>query len=292
MTRCVDNFDPQDTPQVIGILCLKKAKTISVKLLKMRFSFKKEGEYQCEITALIFDVASPAEVVYRNEQWEKCPVDQSSLLPAGPLYDINCPSAALEHLSFPHSECSSEDRNHLMVAHYKNGNVEMIKPREVTETHIKIKVAEMSLFGLVRRLLHYKSKSKAQVLLFLRQLSERKKLNVFLLSSNVALDEVQEKQKDSIFIETSSHCVVSEEEKYSVSCDLENAHTYDFIRHYGPNFHPTFEIFLDSDVKVLTLKVFNSTRRDASVWSRRVWLDAQVPGFPARAIACGMQGIA
>ncbi|MGH0128328.1 UNVERIFIED_CONTAM: hypothetical protein FKN15_038223 [Acipenser sinensis] len=71
-----------------------------------RFSFEKEGKYQCEITALIFDVASPAEVVYGTEQWEKCPLDQNSLLPAGPLYDINSPSGALEHLSFPHSECS------------------------------------------------------------------------------------------------------------------------------------------------------------------------------------------
>ncbi|XP_058871454.1 uncharacterized protein LOC117967637 isoform X1 [Acipenser ruthenus] len=240
-----------------------------------RFSFKKEGEYQCEITALIFDMVSPAEVVYGTEQWEKCPLDQSSLLPAGPLYDINSPSGALKQLSFPHSECSPEVQNHLMVAHYKNDNVEMIKPSEVTETHIKIKVTEMSLFGLVRRWLKYKS--KAQVLLFLRQLTERKKLNVFLLSSNIVLDDVQEKQKDSIFIETSSRCVVLEEEKYSVSCDQENAHvqpdTYDFVRDYGPNFHPTFEIFLNNDVKGLTLEVFKSTKRDASVWSRRVWLD-------------------
>ncbi|XP_058870671.1 caspase recruitment domain-containing protein 8-like [Acipenser ruthenus] len=240
-----------------------------------RFSFEKEGEYQCEITALIFDVASPAEVVYGTEQWEKCPLDQSSLLPAGPLYDINSPSGALKHLSFPHSECSPEVQNHLMVAHYKNDNAEMIKPSEVTETHIKIKVTEMSLFGLVRRWLKYKS--KAQVLLFLRQLTKIKKLNVFLLSSNVVLDEVQEKQKDSIFIETSSHCVVLEEEKYSVSCDQENAHvqpdTYDFVRDYGPNFPPTFEIFLNNDVEELTVKVFKSTRRDASVWSRRVLLD-------------------
>ncbi|MGH0140574.1 UNVERIFIED_CONTAM: hypothetical protein FKN15_030501, partial [Acipenser sinensis] len=214
------------------------------------FSFKKEGEYQCEITALIFDVASPAEVVYGTEQWEKCPLDQSSLLPAGPLYDINSPSGALKQLSFPHSECSPEDQNHLMVAHYKNENVEMIKPSEVTETHIKIKVTEMSLFGLVRRLLNYKTQSKAQV---------------------------QEKQKGSIFIETSSRCVVLEEKKYSVSCDQENANvqpdTYDFVRDYGPNFPPTFEIFLNNDVKGLTLEVFKSTRRDASVWSRRVWLD-------------------
>lgn len=75
-----------------------------------------------------------------------------------------------------------------MVAHYKNDNVEMIKPSEVTETHIKIKVTEMSLFGLVRRWMKYKS--KAQVLLFLRQLTKIKKLNVFLLSSNVVLEEV------------------------------------------------------------------------------------------------------
>ncbi|MGH0140573.1 UNVERIFIED_CONTAM: hypothetical protein FKN15_030500 [Acipenser sinensis] len=290
------------------------------------FSFKKEGEYQCEITALIFDVASPAEVVYGTEQWEKCPLDQSSLLSAGPLYDINSPSGALKQLSFPHSECSPEVQNHLMVAHYKNDNVEMIKPSEVTETHIKIKVTEMSLFGLVRRWMKYKKvqnplmvahykndnvemikpsevtethikikvtemslfglvrrwmkyKSKAQVLLFLRQLTEIKKLNVFLLSSNVVLDDVQEKQKGSIFIETSSRCVVLEEKKYSVSCDQENANvqpdTYDFVRDYGPNFHPTFEIFLNNDVKSLTLEVFKSTKRDALVWSRKVWLDGK-----------------
>ncbi|XP_058875275.1 uncharacterized protein LOC117969753 isoform X3 [Acipenser ruthenus] len=254
-----------------------------------RFSFEKGGEYQCEITALIFDMAAPAEVVYGTEQWEKCPLDQSSLLPAGPLYDINSPSGALEHLSFPHSECSPEVQNHLMVAHYKNGNVELIKPTEVTETHVKIKVNETSPFGLVRRLLKnwLDYKSKAQVLLFLRQLSEKKKLNIFLLSSNVVLDEVQEKQKGCTFIETSSHCDLWENEPYSVSCDLENAHvqpdTYDFVRDYGPNFPPTFEIFLNNDVKELTVKVINSTRRDALVWSRRVLLDgAHSPVGPPR----------
>ncbi|MGH0180286.1 UNVERIFIED_CONTAM: hypothetical protein FKN15_003396 [Acipenser sinensis] len=254
-----------------------------------RFSFEKEGAYQCEITALIFDMASPAEVVYGTEQWEKCPLDQSSLLPAGPLYDINSPSGALEHLSFPHSECSPEVQNHLMVAHHKNGNVELIKPTEVTETHVKIKVNETSLFGLVRRVLKnwLDYKSKAQVLLFLRQLAKKKKLNVFLLSSNVVLDDVQEKQKHSIFIETSSHCVVLEEEKYSVSCDQENAivqpATYGFVRDYGPNFPPTFEIVLNSDVEELSLEVFESTRRDASVWTRRVWLDgAHSPVGPPR----------
>ncbi|KAK6466459.1 caspase recruitment domain-containing protein 8-like [Huso huso] len=226
-------------------------------------------------------MAAPAEVVYGTEQWEKCPLAPSSLLPAGPLYDINSPSGALEHLSFPHSECSPEVQNHLMVAHYKNGNVELIKPTEVTESHVKIKVNETSPFGLVRRLLKnwLDYKSKAQVLLFLRQLSEKKKLNIFLLSSNVVLHEVQEKQKSCTFIETSSHCDLWENEPYSVSCDLENAHvqpdTYDFVRDYGPNFPPTFEIFLNNDVKELTVKVINSTRR-VRVWSRRDILSAGV----------------
>ncbi|KAK6478100.1 caspase recruitment domain-containing protein 8-like [Huso huso] len=222
-------------------------------------------------------MAAPAEVVYGTEQWEKCPLVPSSLLPAGPLYDINSPSGALEHLSFPHSECSPV-QNHLMVAHYKNGNVELIKPTEVTESHVKIKVNETSPFGLVRRLLKnwLDYKSKAQVLLFLRQLSEKKKLNIFLLSSNVVLHEVQEKQKSCTFIETSSHCDLWENEPYSVSCDLENAHvqpdTYDFVRDYGPNFPPTFEIFLNNDVKELTVKVINSTRRGKRIYINRTFI--------------------
>ncbi|MGH0178555.1 UNVERIFIED_CONTAM: hypothetical protein FKN15_077573 [Acipenser sinensis] len=168
-----------------GGVCSKEPRLHSVWI--RRFSFEKEGRHQCEITNLIFNVAlAPAEVEYHTEQWEKCPLDSSSLLPAGPLFDIKCLNGALDHLSFPHSEYSPELE--LVVAHKKNDNIEVIKPIKVTKTHIKIKVKEMSLFGLLRR--KKKSKIRALVLLFLSKLVTRKALDVHLLPSNVVLDEV------------------------------------------------------------------------------------------------------
>ncbi|MGH0167354.1 UNVERIFIED_CONTAM: hypothetical protein FKN15_052394 [Acipenser sinensis] len=49
---------------------------------------------------------------------------------------------------------------------------------------------------------------------------------------------------------------------------------FPFFRDYGPNFPPTFEIFLNNDTEVLTVEVFKTKRRNSLAWLRRV----QLPG--------------
>ncbi|KAK6471026.1 hypothetical protein HHUSO_G29937 [Huso huso] len=265
-----------------------------------RFSFEKEGRHQCEITNLIFNVAlAPAEVEYHMEQWEKCPLDSSSLLPAGPLFDIKCLNGVLKHLSFPHSEYSPElayspsttnpgstetqpmpnpfrrEEIELVVAHKKNDNIEVIKPIKVTKTHIKIKVKEMSLFGLLRR--RKKSKFRALVLLFLSKLVTRKALDVHLLPSNVVLDEVKKKQENGTFLRMPAECVIMEGETYNISCDLEEARVqpkeHVYYRDYNQNFLPTFQIILNDDVIDLELQLFKSSDKNTAIWSRWVPID-------------------
>ncbi|XP_058869468.1 uncharacterized protein LOC131720946 [Acipenser ruthenus] len=265
-----------------------------------RFSFEKEGRHQCEITNLIFNVAlAPAEVEYHTEQWEKCPLHSSFLLPAGPLFDIKCLNGVLKHLSFPHSEYSPElayspsttnpgstetqplpnpfrrAEIELVVAHKKNDNIEVIKPIKVTKTHIKIKVKEMSLFGLLRR--KKKSKFRALVLLFLSKLVTRKALDVHLLPSNVVLDEVKKKQENGTFLRMPAECVIMEGETYNISCDLEEARVqpkeHVYYRDYNQNFLPTFQIILNDDVIDLELQLFKSSDKNTAIWSRWVPID-------------------
>jgi len=77
------------------------------------------------------------------------------------------------------------------VAHFVGGNVEIIQPLKVTETHVVIEIRELSSYGLVWIKSILGIPIRGQVLLFLRNLTlERKQLNVHLLPGNVPVSEV------------------------------------------------------------------------------------------------------
>lgn len=82
----------------------------------------------------------------------------------------------------------------LSVAHFSDEGMSLMKPLEITETHVVVNVPHLSAFGLVldiiKRILNIHKPISGQVLLFHRPMQNRK-LNVFLLPENVPLPEVK-----------------------------------------------------------------------------------------------------
>ena len=81
----------------------------------------------------------------------------------------------------------------LSVAHITDdGVMELLKPQEVTATHVVVNVSQLSLYGLVETVKDFFKPTKGQILLFLQPpRCGRRILNVFLLPSNVLFKEVQ-----------------------------------------------------------------------------------------------------
>ena len=87
----------------------------------------------------------------------------------------------------------TDDDDDLSVVHISDdGEVEILEPLEVTQTHVVVNVSHLSWFGLIKK---RKPKSKAkpthsQLLLLLRQPSNRRELKVCLVPANVPIDRV------------------------------------------------------------------------------------------------------
>lgn len=92
--------------------------------------------------------------------------------------------------------------NGLSVVHISDGEMDILKPLNITDTHVIVEVTRLSSFGLTRnqkktKQRKQKTKNKktllGQVLLFLRPPNPRtqmQKLNVFLLPRNIPVKEV------------------------------------------------------------------------------------------------------
>lgn len=89
-----------------------------------------------------------------------------------------------------------DNRNGLAVAHFTGGNMEVMQPIKVTETHVMIDIRDLSLFGLLWMKIFSRPSITGQVLLFLRTLPAEEEeevekiLNVHLLPGNVPVPEV------------------------------------------------------------------------------------------------------
>ncbi|RXN25369.1 nuclear body protein SP140 isoform X1 [Labeo rohita] len=127
--------------------------------------------------------------------------------PAGPLYDIDCSDGSISGLHLPHCEIfSEEDMDCLTVAHLTGGNVAIMNPLKVTEAHVMIDIEDLSLFGLIKRMIFPPSPVTAQTEVF--------KFN------------------------------------------------------FGPNYHPTFEVFVNVRKKEVKLSLIDNTER-REVWPPR-----------------------
>uniref|UniRef100_A0A3B4U6M8 FIIND domain-containing protein n=1 Tax=Seriola dumerili TaxID=41447 RepID=A0A3B4U6M8_SERDU len=238
-----------------------------------RFRCPGPGGFQCTLTGLVFVVAQEAELLYRTVQWDESLLQSAGKTPAGPLVNIQCPEDAVCELHLPHCETKDDsfDLNSnglLSVVHISDDGLSILEPLKVTDTHVVVKVPHLSAFGLVwdtvKRFLNIKLPVNGQVLLFVRPPDPWPQvLDVFLLQNNIPVSEVK--------LCISADCKLSIGQTYSVHCEPEDVEIQpEFYSKYGPNFHPTFEVFLTSDPKKVTVMV--QDKKKTEVWKRSFYL--------------------
>ncbi|KAK1788382.1 hypothetical protein P4O66_015988 [Electrophorus voltai] len=228
-------------------------------LLTCRFLCPHAGQFQCKITNIVFEMEEKGEVQYRIVSWDTRLLDGlGHMQPAGPLYEIDCCEGSVSHLHLPHCEVTSEEHQvELVVGHFTGENVEVIKPLKVTDTHVIVAIHGLSLFGLISKIFPARSIS-AQVLLFYKPITgmqNLKQLHIHLLPRMVPVKEVQDQHMDFKHITTSSTCQLTPGRKYRPSCDhyVPQPKVTIFDCDYGPNYHPTFEVFLEADHVTVSL---------------------------------------
>ncbi|XP_037641545.1 uncharacterized protein LOC119497475 [Sebastes umbrosus] len=255
-----------------------------------RFKCPGPGVFQCESTGMVFVMAQEAELKYKTVIWDDNILQPAGKAPAGCLYKIECSEdAAVCQLHLPH--CETKEAllldSGLSVVHMTDDGMSILEPLEITDTHVVVKVPHLSAFGLVwdvvRRFLKDTLTVKGKILLFLRPMSQAKHvLYVFMLQANIPLHEVAVQQGRSQYIKMSSDCELDFGERYSVHCP-ENTHIQPEVDQFhiknGPNFHPTFEIFLATTTEKVTVTV--ATQESKEIWKRHVSMKEPRGEIPA-----------
>ncbi|XP_043074268.1 NACHT, LRR and PYD domains-containing protein 1 homolog isoform X2 [Puntigrus tetrazona] len=287
-----------------------------------RFMCEHAGQFRCSLTGLVFVMEGEGEVLYSVDSWDPCLLYcLGHMRPAGPLYNIDCSAKSVSQLHLPHCVIfSEENKEGLAVAHFTGGNVEIIPPLKVTETHAIIDIEDLSRFGLMWIKTKFGFPIDGQVLLFLRPVTieqKQKILNVHLLPGNVPVSEVlpfkcivpfvyflnnklsifecmyyffcivtfflfgslhkvQHLHHNKSYIETSSKCSLFTDKEYSLCCQPEDCEVQPMseifhLDNFGPNYHPTFEVFLDVNIREVRLGVLDKTE-NGKVWHRRLML--------------------
>ncbi|XP_053533005.1 NACHT, LRR and PYD domains-containing protein 1a [Ictalurus punctatus] len=243
--------------------------------MKYRFFCSRAGQFKCKLTDLVFEMEGKGEVLYRIVSWDSCVSDGLQKDSAGPLYSIECLKGSIRHLHLPHCETRT-DVVKLTVAHATGGNVEIIQPLKVTDTHVIIHIHGLSLFGILKALLFQEYPIRAQVLLFRKKMTRklsRSKLNIHLLPGNVPVKEVQKQRECNEYIETTSKCQLSPGKLYRLCCKTTDRdykpqpeeETFDLD--YGPNYHPTFEVLFNTELDEITLSLLDENGQQ--VWTPR-----------------------
>uniref|UniRef100_A0A673VZ69 Nuclear GTPase SLIP-GC-like n=1 Tax=Salmo trutta TaxID=8032 RepID=A0A673VZ69_SALTR len=248
-----------------------------------RLQCPKAGLFQCSSTGLVFLMEGKGDMIYMMTQWDSRLL--GSMTPAGPLFSIDCPEQSVRQLHLLHCMCDEKDDN-LSVAHVTDGNMEIVPPLMTTATHVIVNITHLSLFGLIRNWFSFLP-VRSQVLLFLRpqwNRPQKRILNVMLLPKNVPLCEVEHQQKGSTFIQSSSNCTLTPRGKYGLCCKLvANSSTKpksgQFDYDYSPNFHPTFQVFLDcmSGAENIRLSLLDRGSNDQRVWECLIPTDFEPP---------------
>ncbi|KAM3614377.1 uncharacterized protein V6R79_013267 [Siganus canaliculatus] len=256
-----------------------------------RFRCPGAGVFQCALTGLVFVTAREAELQYQTVQWDENLLRPTGKSPAGLLFDVKCSEdSAVHQLHLPHfllAEDASLHSDELSVVHVTDEGMNILQPLMVTDTHVVVKVPHLSVFGIIMDLFRGWLKTiKGQVLPFLRppNISDQV-LDVFLLPNNIPVTEVAAQEQGAMYIRTSSNCTLSIDQKYSVRCEPEGFHIQpereQFFLMYGPNFFPTFEVFLTNNPQRVSLSVHDKESRE--VWKREVSLtDPERRNVPAQ----------
>ncbi|KAG1939606.1 caspase recruitment domain-containing protein [Pimephales promelas] len=224
-----------------------------------RFVCPHAGQFRCSLTSLVFVTEGEGEVLYKTVSWDPRVLD------------------GLE-----------ENKDGLAVAHLTGGNTEIMQPLQVTETHVMINIRDLSIFGVLKRFLFPPSPIGAQVLVFLRPITVKQReniLDVHLLPFNVPLSEVKEQHVENTHIKTSSKCSLTPGTEYSLCCQPEGStvqpETEMFECNFGPNYHPTFEAFVNVNIDEVKLSILDKTE-GKEVWvPRRILLTGKDADPPA-----------
>ncbi|XP_062303590.1 uncharacterized protein LOC134007888 [Osmerus eperlanus] len=261
------------TPEELTPTVVTPETAVELTETSYRLCCPQAGLFQCSLTGLMFLMEGQGEVLYRTVQWDQGLLNTTGRSPAGPLFTIDCLQGSVCQLHLPHCEIlSGEGREVLSVAHVTGGSMELVPPLRVTGSHVVVDVTDLSLWGLVRWFLPSLT-IKGQVLLFLQQLSPMYTiLNVMVLPSNVPLSEVKEKQEGTTYLRVSSDCRLSKGERYSLTCHLEETPRIQpkFVLldwNYGPNYHPTFQVFLRPVTQEAELSLLERKLEGVEVWS-------------------------
>lgn len=222
------------------------------------------------------------EVVYRVVPWDRRLLVRLHKKPAGPLFDISCdPRSGLRQLHLPHCETWS-GRDFLSVAHVTREDVEVIAPRETTETHVVVDIRGFSGYGNVKDEDSPAGLVRALVLLFYRppvDPDQESLLNVLLLPKNVVLREVLRFRKTVArgerYLETSPHCKLQPQQDYCLSTSpqdqvLVQPTQAEFDCDYD-NYFPSFQVSWETQVRHMRL-VLTEASGSLSVWERQVGL--------------------
>ncbi|XP_053483629.1 uncharacterized protein LOC128609188 isoform X2 [Ictalurus furcatus] len=254
-----------------------------------RFLCSHAGQFHCKLTNLVFEMKGNGEVLYTIVSWDYSQWQGiGQFQPAGPLYNIKCAEGSILYLHLPHCEiqtvpCSidygpDENQVGLFVAHFSDDNVEIIQPLKVTNTHVIFKVQGLSLFGLLKKWIFFEKPISAQVLLFYKEMignQRRRKLHIHLLPGNVPVEEVQKVNQCNTYIQCSSICQLTRGKKYRPLCEpyVSQPKVETFGFDYGPNYHPTFEVILNTGAEDLTLGLLDEFGQE--VWEpRQIFLTA------------------
>ncbi|XP_067108283.1 NACHT, LRR and PYD domains-containing protein 1a-like [Osmerus mordax] len=194
------------------------------------------GVFQCRLTGLAFQMEGEGEVLYRTVQWDEGLLVSTGQTPAGPLFNISCPQGSVCQLHLPHCEIlSGGGLKSLSVAHVSGGNVELLPPLRVTDTHVVVNITDLPLWGLVRRLIPSLT-TRGKVLSFLQLLGPKRSiLNLVVIPHNVPLQE-----------------------------------RVQVYWNYGPNYHPTFQVFLNPNTEEVGLRLLEKAGKGEAVWAARV----------------------
>ncbi|CAI5670201.1 unnamed protein product [Oreochromis niloticus] len=249
--------------------------------ISYRFRCPGPGVFQCTLTRLVFFMAAEAELWYWTIQWDESLLQPAGKTAAGPLFNITCSEDAVRQLHLPHCEIKEALRvdGVLSVAHISDEGMSILEPVEITATHVVVKVPHLSAFGLIcdvfKRFLN--RSVKGQVLLFFRPLETGpRRINMFLLQENIPLPEVAAQQGHGAeYIETPADCLFSFSQRYSVHCEPDSRiqpEQTQFRSKFGPNYHPTFQVFLSTNPEIVTLIV--KDQEGTETWKSSVYLPA------------------
>ncbi|XP_051237200.1 NACHT, LRR and PYD domains-containing protein 12 isoform X2 [Dicentrarchus labrax] len=239
-----------------------------------RFRCPGPGVFKCAFTELVFVMAQEAELLYKTVQWDESLLQSVGKMAAGPLFKIQCSENAVCQLHLPH--CETTDAllvdGLFSVLHITDDGMSFLKPLDITDTHVVVKVPHLSAFGLiwdyVKRFLNTSLPVIGQVLLSIRPLDiEHPVLDVFLLQGNIPLHEVAAQQGDAENIRIfSTFCHLNFGETYRVCCEPEGStikpDRAPFHTECGPTFSPTFEVFLLTNPQKLTLMVQDQEKKE------------------------------